>query len=544
MSPYSSLLISAVLTVAGGAAGAGAPLTVTHAGWTVTADGERGVLTVSHERLATVLQNVRLSLRGAARPRADGELVGREEGTRQLLLRTAAPATVWLVEPGPDALRVSSTSTRAVLTAEAPAPADRVVARLLDPRGTPVDWTGTDRGRARIRRERDAQPVLPSSAQPGRDVLRARPGRGLHSPQPLRPEERHRDPLLGRHPDGARSRGTRTASTSRSRCPGTRPCASFPTTTRRPSGSPSTSPSTTRRFRRPPTIWCSWTAYYADVKEEDVVRNADWIAANLEAYGFDYVQLDDGYDRGKNGEHYWIENWDQAKFPHGPQWLAGYVKSKGLRPGLWLVPNAYAGAVEQHPDWYLRDKQGTIIRDYNTPALDSTHPEVLDFLRKLFTTLREWGFEYYKFDGEHALPRYVPARRPDQAPRPERRPDRRLPEAARGHPRDHRPRHVRGGLPGRHAPQRDRVLQLLLRRRRRLQQLAGDVRPLQLDQRQRVLEPHGRLRDAGRGNRRGPADDRGGGGEEAAARASSRPPAPASSPWPGSAPRWPRRGPW
>ena len=27
-------------------------------------------------------------------------------------------------------------------------------------------------------------------------------------------------------------------------------------------------------------------------------------------YGFQYVQLDDGYDRGKNGEHYWIENWD------------------------------------------------------------------------------------------------------------------------------------------------------------------------------------------------------------------------------------------
>jgi hypothetical protein len=103
-----------------------------------------------------------------------------------------------------------------------------------------------------------------------------------------------------------------------------------------------------------------------------------------------------------------MEDWDRKKFPQGPQWLASYIKSKGLRPGLWIVPNAYAGAVEQHPDWYLRDKQGKIITDYNTPALDASHPEVQKFLRELFTMLKGWGFEYYKFDGEHALPRYVP----------------------------------------------------------------------------------------------------------------------------------------
>ena len=72
------------------------------------------------------------------------------------------------------------------------------------------------------------------------------------------------------------------------------------------------------------------------MKEEDIVRNTDWIAANLEPYGFEYVQLDDGYDRGKDGEHYWTSNWDRSTFPHGPRWLAGYVKSKGLRPGLML----------------------------------------------------------------------------------------------------------------------------------------------------------------------------------------------------------------
>jgi hypothetical protein len=161
-------------------------------------------------------------------------------------------------------------------------------------------------------------------------------------------------------------------------------------------------------FSRAPMGWCSWTSYYGDVTEDAIVKNVDWLAEYLKPYGFQYVQIDDGYDRGPKEGHYWIEHWDKSKFPRGPQWIAGYIKSKGLRPGLWLVPNSYVGAVETHPDWYLRDRQGKIIQDYGTPALDSSHPEVLDFLKKLFGTLGGWGFEYYKFDGEHALPKYAP----------------------------------------------------------------------------------------------------------------------------------------
>jgi hypothetical protein len=161
-------------------------------------------------------------------------------------------------------------------------------------------------------------------------------------------------------------------------------------------------------FHTPPMVWGSWSSYYQDVTEQDIIRNTDWIAKNLKPYGLEYILLDDGYDRGEKGEHNWIGKWDQAKFPHGPRWLAQYIKSKGLHPGLWIVPNAYAGATEQHPDWYLRDKQGKFIRDYDTPALDSTNPEVLDFLKKLFSTLDDWGFDYYKFDGEFALPKYSP----------------------------------------------------------------------------------------------------------------------------------------
>ena len=163
-----------------------------------------------------------------------------------------------------------------------------------------------------------------------------------------------------------------------------------------------------RYFPTAPIVWSSWINYYEDVRERDIVRNTDWLAANLKPYGFGYVELDDGYDRMPNGQHAWIEHWNQKTFPHGPKWLATYIRNKGLHPGLWLVPNSYAGAVDTHPDWYLRDAQGEFVLDYSTPALDSTHPAVMEHLRNLFQTLGRWGFEYYKFDGEHSVAKYAP----------------------------------------------------------------------------------------------------------------------------------------
>jgi alpha-galactosidase len=149
-------------------------------------------------------------------------------------------------------------------------------------------------------------------------------------------------------------------------------------------------------FKTAPMVWSSWTSYYENVGEADIVRNTDWIANKLVPYGFQYIELDDGYDRGKSKEYYWVENWDVTKFPHGPKWLTDYIKSKVLSPGIWLVPNAYAGAVATHPDWYVRDKSSNLILDYNTPTLDSTNPEVLNFLRTMFGKLDDMGFEYYK----------------------------------------------------------------------------------------------------------------------------------------------------
>jgi hypothetical protein len=404
---YLAVIGMAVLAVQVGWADAGTPVTVSSEGWTVSGDGQQGVISITYENLGTVLKDVRLNLRGQHGLQQLKGWSVEKVGEKGLSIHTAEPRTVWAIKLGQEALTISTTTAEGVLTGEAPATQDRIVARLLDPQGVPVTWVGTDE----VKNGYGGSETRNPSFLPRRNsevmyfALGQVASSNLHS-------------LFDRKTDTVINFSDQTLM-QRNRqdmdlldvtipVPGNALIRLVPDYYTKTLGAPFYVPYDDSYFRQPPMVWDSWDSCYEDVREEDIVREADWIAANLKAYGLEYVRLDDGYDRGKSGEHYWIEKWNQEKFPHGPQWLTDYIKAKGLHPGIWIVPNAYAGAAEEHPDWYLRYKDGKIVRDYDTPAVDSTNPEVLSFLKKLFTTLDDWGFEYYMFDGEHALPKYVP----------------------------------------------------------------------------------------------------------------------------------------
>jgi hypothetical protein len=381
---------------------------VTGDGWSVTADRTQETLRISHAGLGAVLEHVRLNLR------RNRDLVPLKKWyiaikrRDQLFIRTLAPRSSWLIEPGAAALKISSTSSDAVLTAEAPAPPSRSVARLLDPQGVPVKWMMTPETKEGYGGIEASYPSFLPHRNPEvmYFALGQVAGSNLHSLF-----DRVSDAGLRFSDQTVMRRSARNQDLLDVTIPvlGNTLVRLIPEYFTSVLGLPVYIPFDDSYFRRAPMVWDSWSSYYEQVREKDIVRNTDWIAANLKAYGYQYVQLDDGYDRGKHGEHYWIEKWDKEKFPHGPKWLTAYIKSKGLLPGIWLVPNAYAGAVKQHPEWYLRYKKNEkFVLDYSTPTLDSTNPEVLDFLRKEFTILDNWGFEYYKFDGEHDFLKYVP----------------------------------------------------------------------------------------------------------------------------------------
>src|SRR5215204_2036799 len=159
------------------------------------------------------------------------------------------------------------------------------------------------------------------------------------------------------------------------------------------------------KFPLPPSGWCSWYFYYQEIDEGEVKSIAEWIAANLKDYGAQYVQIDDGWQGTGHGLG---ENRDwttlDKRFSGGMPALAAYIKSLGLKPGIWLAPHGQSNAeiVKKNPSVFLLKADGsTASKSWEGDFLvDPSTPEAQRYLTGLFKTLKGWGFEYFKIDGQ------------------------------------------------------------------------------------------------------------------------------------------------
>lgn len=138
-----AVLMWVSLTLTSAWAQTGHPIYISAEGWTVTANAAQSTLTVSHNKLRTVLEDVRLNLRSGGGLHTLEDWTIQKAAPHQLSIRTKEPRTAWLIVLAANALRISCTSGQTVLTAKAPASSARIVARLMDRQGIPVEWEGT-----------------------------------------------------------------------------------------------------------------------------------------------------------------------------------------------------------------------------------------------------------------------------------------------------------------------------------------------------------------------------------------------------------------
>lgn len=159
-------------------------------------------------------------------------------------------------------------------------------------------------------------------------------------------------------------------------------------------------------FPLPPSGYCTWSYYYQDVNENEVIKNARWIAENLKDYGAQYVQVDDGWQKetaeGGHGSRDWTGA-DKA-FPGGMASLAAAIKSFGLTPGIWIAPHGQSNetVVRQTPGVFMFKPDGTSasVSWEGKFLVDPSVPATMDYLKKLFTRMTDWGYEYFKIDGQ------------------------------------------------------------------------------------------------------------------------------------------------
>lgn len=147
------------------------------------------------------------------------------------------------------------------------------------------------------------------------------------------------------------------------------------------------------QVRSIPPGWCSWSIYFKDVTERDVMENVE--AARRLSLPIEIFQVDDGYETH-------IGDWLEVKPQFGSlQRLAERIRAAGLLPGVWCAPFMVApnsALATRHPDWLLRDAGAGLHWGQQMRILDVTHHAAAGYLTDVFRTFARWGFGYYKLD--------------------------------------------------------------------------------------------------------------------------------------------------
>ena len=156
---------------------------------------------------------------------------------------------------------------------------------------------------------------------------------------------------------------------------------------------------------QPPTGWCSWYCFGANVTAQQVLDNLDAIATSMP--GLRYIQIDDGYQRAMGD---WLET--GGAFGGSVRSVLAEIRRRGFEPAIWVAPfiaEDHSRVFEDHPDWFIKDAGGAPLRSDRVTfggwrrgpwyAIDGTHPDAQAHLERVFRTMRqEWGCTYFKHD--------------------------------------------------------------------------------------------------------------------------------------------------
>lgn len=149
--------------------------------------------------------------------------------------------------------------------------------------------------------------------------------------------------------------------------------------------------------RRPAFVYNTWQPFRREVNEALIMELADEAAA----CGVEEFVIDDGWQVG-------FGDWeiDYNKFPNGLKPVFDYIKSKGMKPGLWLSMGAASKeskVFKEHPEWFVRDREGNFVNLHSSWEKDRLSACFTtgwkDYIKeKILYLVKEHGLEYVKLD--------------------------------------------------------------------------------------------------------------------------------------------------
>lgn len=173
----------------------------------------------------------------------------------------------------------------------------------------------------------------------------------------------------------------------------------------------------------PPMGWNSWDCYGAAVTEKELLQNADYMAANLKEYGWEYIVCDiQWYEPTADSSHYHkfadlcMDEYGRVipapnRFPSaadgkGFTEIAEYVHKKGLKFGIHIMRGIPRQAVHQNTpvkgtSYTARDvAHPASVCCWNTDmyGLDATKPGAQEYYDSIVELYASWGVDFIKVD--------------------------------------------------------------------------------------------------------------------------------------------------
>ena len=164
--------------------------------------------------------------------------------------------------------------------------------------------------------------------------------------------------------------------------------------------------------KKPMFVYNTWIPFRMNIDAKLVRELADAAAE----CGVEEFVIDDGWQVNISDGKYGRGDWavDEKKFPGGLKPVFDYIKSKGMRPGLWLSlawADPASVPMKEHPEWFVKDKAGNLSNLHTTRGTTRTACLATpwrDYIRdKILGLVRDHGLAYVKLDLAIATSAYV-----------------------------------------------------------------------------------------------------------------------------------------
>lgn len=177
------------------------------------------------------------------------------------------------------------------------------------------------------------------------------------------------------------------------------------------------------KLTKPPMGWNSWDCYGASVTEEEVRRNAEYMAKNLKEFGWEYVVVDIQWfepnaksaDYNKNAslimDEYSrlmpaVNRFPSAEGGKGFKPLADYVHSLGLKFGIHILRGIPKQAVRQNTKILGTTHTAAEIADFGSVCdwngdmcgVDMSRDGAQEYYNSIIKMYAERGVDFIKVD--------------------------------------------------------------------------------------------------------------------------------------------------